>query len=65
MIKTFNPLQKVYVYFPPGRHSINLSNIADNTKSLDGAKNIFQTSLLPSAVTLPNGFKIQKPNEWR
>lgn len=65
MIKTFNPLQKVYVYFPPGRHSINLSNIADNTKNLDGAKVIFQNSKLPNEIILPSGFKLQRPNEWR
>ena len=44
---------------------MDIAIIADNTKNLDGAKAVFANSLLQKEITLPNGFKIQRPNEWR
>ena len=65
LIREFNPLQKVYVYFPPNRYSSNLSNLSDGTRKLDGAFNIFKKHILPQKVQLPNGYVIERPNEWK
>lgn len=65
LIREFNPLQKVYVYFPPNRYSSNLSNLSDGTRKLDGAFNIFKKHILPQKVQLPNGYVIERPDEWK
>lgn len=65
LIKEFNPMLKVYTYFPPGRYSSNLSNLSDNTLKLDGAYNIFNQSQLPEEVTLPSGYKVVRPEKWK
>ena len=65
LIREFNPSQKVYVYFPPNRYSSNLSNLSDGTRKLDGAFNIFKKHILPQKVQLPNGYVIERPDEWK
>lgn len=64
LIKEFNPLQKVYVYFPPNRYSSNLSNLSDCTRKLDGAFETFKKHLLPPQLKLSNGYVVEKPKEW-
>lgn len=63
-IRSLKPTHKIYVYFPPNRYSSNLNSMANNTKKLDGSYVAFQNSLLPDSITLPNGFKIQRPIKW-
>jgi uncharacterized LabA/DUF88 family protein len=65
LIREFNPLQKVYVYFPPDRYSSNLSNLSDSTIKLDGAFSIFKKHILPQRITLPNGYVIERPDKWK
>lgn len=65
MIREFNPLQKVYVYFPPNRYSSNLASLSDATRKLDGAFHIFAKHILPKQITLPNGYIIEQPIEWK
>ena len=63
-IRSYKPSHKIFVYFPPNRFSSNLNAIANNTKKLDGSSIIFAKCLLPSSITLPNGFVINCPEKW-
>jgi uncharacterized LabA/DUF88 family protein len=64
-IRSINPMQKIFVYFPPNRHSTNLHNLCDNYKHLNGAGSVFKKHLLPEKITLPSGFVIEKPDKWK
>jgi uncharacterized LabA/DUF88 family protein len=64
-IRSYKPLHKIFVYFPPNRYSSNLYTLANNTKKLEGSELIFANSLLPESITLTNGFVIKKPITWK
>jgi len=63
-IKSYNPIHKIFIYFPPNRFSSNLNAIATKTKKLDGATVEFSNSLLPDSIRLSNGFTIKRPDKW-
>ena len=65
LIREFNPLQKVYVYFPPKRYSSNLAKLSDSIKKLEGASDIFKKNILPEEITLPSGYVLKRPVSWR
>ena len=64
LLREIKPLQKVFVFFPPKRHSNNLKNIANATKNLEGAKIMFENAMLPEKITLPSGYVIRRPAKW-
>jgi uncharacterized LabA/DUF88 family protein len=63
-IRQIKPEHKIFIYFPPGRHSINLKSLSDGTKDLGSAFQIFNQCLLPESVQLPSGYVIERPKEW-
>lgn len=65
LIKEINPNHKIFVYFPPLRYSVNLSNSCDGEKKLANFKSRFNKSMLPDEVTLPNGTKLSRPENWK
>jgi uncharacterized LabA/DUF88 family protein len=64
LMRDIEPEHKIYVYFPPLRYSISLSNFCDAEKKLSGYKSRFNQSMLPDDVTLPNGIVIKRPANW-
>lgn len=64
-IKELNPRQRVYVYFPPNRYSSNLAKLCHGTKKLDGSSVEFRKNILPDSITLPSGYVLKRPENWR
>jgi uncharacterized LabA/DUF88 family protein len=64
LIREIAPTHKIYVYFPPLRHSVSLSNSCDSQKKLSDYKARFNQSMLPDDVVLPNGSIIHRPSNW-
>ena len=62
LIRELNPAHKLFVYFPPLRHSVSLSNCCDGVRKLSDYKARFNQSMLPDNVTLLNGTIISRPN---
>jgi uncharacterized LabA/DUF88 family protein len=65
LIREFNPLQRVYVYFPPNRYSSNLARLSDGIKKLDGAFNFFKQHILPASIKLASGYVLECPDKWK
>lgn len=65
LIREIDPAHKVFVYFPPLRHSVSLSNSCDGERKLSDYKARFNQSLLPDRVTLRNGTVISRPDNWK
>jgi uncharacterized LabA/DUF88 family protein len=65
VIREINPEHKIYVYFPPLRHSVSLSNSCNGERKLSNYKVRFNQSMLPDKVTLPNGTVISRPDNWK
>ncbi|MBI5915645.1 MAG: NYN domain-containing protein [Bacteroidetes bacterium] len=63
-IREVNPLHKVVVLFPPNRSSFDWRAKANAAISLDRHFDKFQNSMLPNAVTLPNGYVCYRPGNW-
>ncbi len=63
-IREVNPLHKVVVLFPPNRSSFDWKAKANAAISLDRHFDKFQNSILPNAVTLPNGYVCNRPGNW-
>jgi uncharacterized LabA/DUF88 family protein len=64
LMREIDPNHKIYVYFPPLRHSISLSNFCDAERKLSDFKARFNQSMLPDHVTLLNGTVINRPHNW-
>ena len=64
LIREINPNHKVFVYFPPLRHSVSLSNACNAVRKLSDYKARFNQSILPDTVVLTNGTAINRPNNW-
>jgi uncharacterized LabA/DUF88 family protein len=64
LIRDMNHDHPVYVYFPPLRHSVSLTNIANGVRKLSEYKVRFRQSVLPNEVTLPNGYVLKRPVNW-
>ena len=65
LIREINPAHKIFVYFPPLRHSVSLSSSCDGGRKLSDFKARFNQSMLPDNVTLLNGTIISRPNNWK
>ena len=65
LIREFNPLHKVFVYFPPNRFSFDLNNKADSIIKLENHIAKFQDAILPDSMTLANGYEVKKPSSWK
>lgn len=64
LIKEIAPFHKIFVYFPPDRHSFNLESLCNSSKNLGGSFVSFNNCLLPDKITLPSGYVIEKPSNW-
>jgi uncharacterized LabA/DUF88 family protein len=62
IVKQYLPVKKIGFYFPPNRHSIHLSSIADFSAVI-GKKKV-RTCQLPISVTKQDGFLLHKPPTW-
>ena len=63
-IKEISPAHKIVSFFPPNRTSNNLKKWSNGTKVLSN-KNLFENSLLPEKLTLPDGYELKCPQKWR
>lgn len=55
-----------YVYFPPTHYSSNLASLCYNRPLyLNRYESRFRHSLLPDNVTLPSGYVLPIPTEWK
>lgn len=63
-IREINPMHKIVVLFPPNRHSFDLTNKANAVIQLERHGDKFNRSILPRAVTLPNGYVCARPSNW-
>lgn len=65
LIRDINPSHKIFVYFPPLRHSVSLSNFCDSVRKLSDYKSRFNQSMLPEEVILTDGFVVKRPLNWQ
>ena len=65
LIREFNPLHKVFVYFPPNRFSFDLNSKADGIIKLENHIAKFQDAILPNSMILANGYEVKKPSSWK
>lgn len=65
VIREIDPAHKIFVYFPPLKHSVTLSNSCNATKKLNDYKARFNQSMLPEEVELPNGYVAKRPDNWK
>lgn len=64
-IREINPNHKIWVYFPPKRHSNDLVNLSDLYVKLERHKQRFDKALLPDEIELSNGFVLKRPIHWQ
>jgi hypothetical protein len=57
------PSRLVKVAFPPGRFSLELQSMARVSFQIYEGK--LRKSMLPDRITLPSGYVLQRPSEWR
>jgi hypothetical protein len=62
-VKELFPRKRVIVAFPPGRFSQRLSQVADGYLVIGRAK--LAASQLPDRIEKPDGFVLERPDEWR
>jgi hypothetical protein len=62
-VLTLFPLKKVIIYFPPKRHSIDLSRIA--SKVLHVSRDILLKNQLPDTIKKLDGYSLSRPSRWR
>ena len=63
-IRELKPLHKILVYFPPNRFSYDLKQKADNYLKLENHYDKFKNAILPSEITLKNGYILKRPDKW-
>lgn len=63
-IKEIDPTHKVICVFPPNRFSSNLKKWSNGTKQLSD-KALFENSLLPEKILLPDGYELCRPIKWK
>ena len=64
-IKEYNPLHKIFTFFPPNRFSYDLQKKSNSFVKLDNHEAKFKTSLLESEITLPSGYILKQPKHWQ
>ena len=57
------PSKRVIIYFPPNRHSVDLSKIA--SRILHVSRDILIKNQLPDCIQKSNGFILSRPTRWR
>ena len=62
-VRRIFPNKRIIVAFPPNRNSITLRRVANGFIHIEPAH--LSRSQFPDQVTKPNGFVLQRPNEWR
>lgn len=65
LIRELSSNHKVFVFFPPNRHSADLTNHSDAIVHLHRYEARFKKSILPNTIKLANGYSIQKPKKWK
>lgn len=65
LIRDIAPVHKIFVYFPPLKHSITLSNSCDMVRKLSEYKARFNQAVLPEEVTFPSGYVAKRPDNWK
>lgn len=64
-IRSYKTNHKIFVYFPPGRFSFNLKNLANQTIKLETRVTQFENAILPEEIELPSGYIIKRPARWK
>jgi uncharacterized LabA/DUF88 family protein len=62
-VRQLFPAKKVFVAFPPMRSSNDLEGVASGVENI--VKKKFRESQFPENITLPTGYVLSKPVEWR
>lgn len=62
-IRAHFPHKRVYVAFPPQRHSNQLKSIAHNHFRIN--ESMLRASQLPETVTTPGGMVLTRPERWK
>lgn len=65
LIREINPANQIFVYFPPHRHSISLSNNCNAVRKLSDYKARFNQSMLPEQIKLLDGTIVSRPDNWK
>lgn len=65
IIREIDPKHKIFVYFPPLKHSVTLSNSCNAVKKLAEFKSRFRQAMLPEEIELPNGYIAHRPDNWK
>jgi uncharacterized LabA/DUF88 family protein len=63
-IKELNPAHKIIICFPPNRTSCNLKKWSNGTKELTN-RSLYESSMLPEKVILPDGYELHRPEKWQ
>lgn len=63
-IKNHNPNHKVLVFFPPHRNLNSLQPHCYKSSHLLTSPHLFETSVMPRKLTLPDGSWTMRPPEW-
>lgn len=65
IIREIAPEHKIFVYFPPMKHSVTLSNSCNAIKKLAEFKSRFNQAMLPEEIRLSNGYIAHRPDNWK
>ncbi len=65
LVREIKPDHRICVFFPPLRHSIDLTNNCDISKKLAHFEARFNQSILPNEIELPSGYIIKCPDTWK
>lgn len=65
LVKEINSHHKVFVHFPPNRHSANLTSKSDAVIHLDRYENRFQKCILDEEIIVNPHLTIKKPPSWK
>ena len=63
-VREFKSTHKIFVYFPPNRFSYDLKYKADNYIKLENHPDKFKNAVLPTEITLKNGYVLKRPDKW-
>jgi uncharacterized LabA/DUF88 family protein len=64
-IRELNPEHKIFCYFPPKRHSTDLTHKSDAVINLEKYEQRFKNSILPEKIELKNGYIVEIPEKWK
>ena len=64
LIREISHDHKIFVFFPPQRHSADLKNHSDGIVKLARYETRFRRSIMDEEVILPGGYVLRKPVNW-